>query len=167
MKAWVVISASILLIGCDRAVNAPETAMPVEIRELSEEEYDGFIATPGKLIAVMFHADWCEPCRQLGPVVEEVIEEFEGKVALGKVDVDELPELAKSLGVDGIPDLRLFRNGVMVDAMKGAIPRELFRNHVAIQVAELGESPANGEEAAATAPVIEPMKKPMRSPGPR
>ncbi|MGB6221056.1 thioredoxin family protein [Haloferula sp.] len=160
MKPLVFCSALVLLVGCDRLSDASDTpdTPQVAIRELSADEYEDFIATPGKLSAVMFHAEWCAPCKKLGPVVEDVVAEFEGKVILGKIDVDEESKLAQSLGVVGIPDLRLFRDGVMVDAMKGAIPKEQVRNHFAIQVAQVAESDGSAETAPASGPAIEPMK---------
>lgn len=167
MKLLIVCAGLVLLVGCDRlsdVSDAPETPQ-IEIRDLSAGEYEEFIATPGKLSAVIFHAEWCGPCKKLGPLVEDVVAEFEGKVVLGKIDVDEESELAQSLGVAGIPDLRLFRNGVMVDAMKGAIPKEQVRNHFAIQVAQVAGSDGSAETAPSSGPAIEPMKSDWLPPG--
>ena len=165
MKSLLLGAALILVAGCEASTEPPEAEVPVliETRHLTSGEYESFIATPGKLTAVMFHADWCAPCNQLAPVLEEVIEEFEGKAVLGMIDVDDSSELARSLGVVGIPDLRLFRDGVMVDSMKGAIPKEQLRNHFAIQVAQVGGAVELPQTT--TEPVIKPMEKDWLPPG--
>lgn len=166
MKALLIAGGAVIMFGCESSSETGQTgAVPVETKHLTAAEYEDFIATPGKLTAVMFHADWCGPCRQLGPVVEEVVAEFGGKAVLGKIDVDDSSELARRLGVSGIPDLRLFRDGVMVDSMKGALPKEGVRKHFAIQLAQLGASrlPQSGGEKSE--PAIQPMTKDWLPPG--
>lgn len=154
------------MFGCESSSETGQMgAVPVETKHLTAAEYEDFIATPGKLTAVMFHADWCGPCRQLGPVVEEVVAEFGEKAVLGKINVDDSSELARRLGVSGIPDLRLFRDGVMVDSMKGALPKEEVRNRFAIQVGQLGgaETPLPAGEKGD--PVIQPLTEDWLPPG--
>ena len=165
MKSLLLGAALVLFAGCKSSSETTEVEVPelIETRHLISEEYESFIATPGKLTVVMFHADWCAPCNQLAPVLEEVIEEFEGKAVLGMINVDDSSELAKSLGVVGIPDVRLFRDGVMVDAMKGVIPKGQLRNHLAIQVAQVGG--ATGLPKATTEPAVKPMEKDWLPPG--
>ena len=68
---------------------------------------------------VDFYADWCHPCHMMGPVIEQLASEFEGKVKIGKLDVDANEEIAIRYGVMGIPTLGLFSGGEMVDRLVG------------------------------------------------
>ncbi|MEP4076190.1 thioredoxin family protein [Haloferula sp.] len=168
MRSLVVAGSLLFLVACDRPSEAADEAgsEAVGTQHLTADNFDDFVATRGKLAVVMFHASWCGPCKIQEPIVEEVVAEFGGEAVFGMVNVDSSEHLAKSHGVTGIPDLRIYRNGVMVDAMKGAIPKEQVRNHFAIQVAQLGEAneeaPAGGGEAGAP---VSPMGKEWLPPG--
>ena len=74
-------------------------------------------------VLVDFWATWCGPCRMVGPVVSEIAEEYEGKVKVGKIDVDEEGELAEKYGVQSIPTLIFFRNGEEVSRQVGFAPK--------------------------------------------
>ncbi|MEM1085487.1 MAG: thioredoxin family protein [Verrucomicrobiota bacterium] len=169
MKARVMLGmAALLLASCDRLkVSTGSGEELIETAMLSSGDFESFIATEGKVVAVMFHADWCGPCKEMAPTVEAVVEEFGGQVVFGKIDVDDDGELAKSLGVNGIPDVRLYRNGVMVDAMMGAIPKEQVRNHVSIQVDQLGGTTGSADSPTGQTaePAIRPMEENWRPPG--
>jgi len=148
---------------------SPDTpALPgaPDVRELDPIEFDSFIATPGRLMVVDFHADWCGPCKVLGPVLEQVAGEFSNKVSIGKINVDHAGELAVREQVSGIPDVRLYRDGKRVAGFVGAVDaarlRLLFREHGA----GLGSAPPP-VEANAAPPVapIQPMRKDWLPPG--
>ncbi len=80
----------------------------------------------GKVMLVDFWANWCMPCRMLGPVIEKLAGDYEGKAEIGKVDVDEQGELAMHYGVMSIPTVILFKDGQEVTRLVGVQPEESF-----------------------------------------
>jgi thioredoxin 1 len=85
-------------------------------------------------VLVDFWAVWCGPCRVIAPIVEELSTELEGKVKVGKVDVDSNPVIASQYGIRSIPTLLVFKNGAVVEQMVGALPKQeivkMLNNHV-------------------------------------
>ncbi len=75
------------------------------------------------IMLVDFWAPWCGPCRMVSPIIELLSREYSGKVAFGKVNVDENQRIAASFGIQSIPTLMIFRNGKAVDVMVGALPK--------------------------------------------
>ena len=75
-------------------------------------------------VLVDFYADWCGPCRMMGPAVKKLAEEYEGRVKVGKVNVDREQELAMQFDVMSIPSFVIIKNGRVVDQALGAMPKE-------------------------------------------
>lgn len=81
-------------------------------------------------VVVDFWAEWCGPCKQIGPSLEEISNEMEGKIKVVKVDVDTNPSAAASLGVRGIPALFLFKNGEVLSNKTGAAPKAALKSWI-------------------------------------
>ena len=81
-------------------------------------------------VVVDFWAEWCGPCKHIGPLLEEISNEMEGKIKVVKVDVDTNPSAAASLGVRGIPALFLFKNGEVLSNKTGAAPKAALKSWI-------------------------------------
>lgn len=137
-----------------------------QISDISSADFAGFTSRKDALVIVDFHADWCGPCKMLGPILEKAAEAHPGVVYVGKVNVDQAPDLAAAQGVSGIPDVRIFKNGREVDRFVG-FPGE---KRVLDKIAELskGITPAASTTPVAQVPaepVIQPFQKDWMPPG--
>ena len=90
---------------------------------LTKENFDAEALKSDIPVLVDFWAEWCGPCRMFSPIVDEFAEENEGKVKVGKVNVDEQPDLAGRYGVMSIPTAILFKNGEIADTLVGVQPK--------------------------------------------
>ncbi len=88
------------------------------------------------VVVVDFWAPWCAPCRMVGPVIEELARDYSGKVAFGKLNVDENPMTAGEFQVQSIPTILIFRNGQPVDGVLGAVPRSILESKIKPYVGE-------------------------------
>ena len=95
------------------------------LQHFTEESFDKALAEPG-LLVVDFWADWCGPCKMLAPVIEQLAGDFDGKAVIGKVNVDDDPELALLYGILSIPTVIFFKDGEEVDKKIGVMPSEAF-----------------------------------------
>ena len=86
--------------------------------EINDTNFDEIIKSD-KPVLVDFWAEWCGPCRSIAPIVEELAEEYKGKVVVGKMDIDVNPNVPSKLGIRSIPTLAVFKNGEVVDKQVG------------------------------------------------
>ena len=89
--------------------------------QLNQDSFETQVQSAGGPVVVDFWAEWCGPCRALGPVVDKLADEFAGQATVAKVDVDKNPELAQRFGVRSIPTLVFFQDGREVDRVVGAL----------------------------------------------
>jgi thioredoxin 1 len=104
--------------------------------KLTDDSFENEVlnAESNKPVLVDFWAEWCGPCKMVGPVVEELAEEFEGKAKVGKVDVDSNPETSTKYGIRSIPSLLIFKNGEVVDQIVGAVPKAQLKKQLEAQL---------------------------------
>jgi len=95
-----------------------------KIITLTDQNFENEVKASQIPILVDFWAEWCAPCRMVAPVLDELAEEFDGKVKIGKLNVDQNRSVAAQYGVMSIPTLILFKNGELVEQMVGAQPKE-------------------------------------------
>ena len=101
---------------------------------LSDANFDQVI-NDDKPVLVDFWAEWCGPCKMIGPVVEELAAEYEGKAVIAKLNVDENPNTTVKFGVRSIPTLLVFKGGKIVDKQVGAVPKSVLAQKLQAQMA--------------------------------
>ena len=122
------------------------------ILEVTDGNFDQAVLKSDQPVMVDFWAIWCGPCKALAPVVDEVAAAYNGKVKVGKMDVDSNPVTPQRYGVRGIPTLLIFKNGKVQEQIVGYVAREVIANRI-ITAAKLGErDPVRLREAALSKP---------------
>ena len=90
---------------------------------VTDQDFEEQVEQSKLPVLVDFWADWCVPCKMIAPIVEDLAEEYDGKVAFAKVDVDSNPNIAMKFGIRSIPTLLVFKDGAPVDQVVGAVPK--------------------------------------------
>ena len=96
--------------------------MAIQVTDANFDE----LVNSGKPMVLDFWAEWCGPCRMVGPIVDELATEYEGKVIIGKIDVDNNDDVVSQFGIRNIPTILFFKDGVVVDKQVGAAPKATF-----------------------------------------
>ena len=91
--------------------------------EVTDDSFSNEVLNSELPVLVDFWAEWCGPCKMVSPIVEELANEYNGKVKVAKLDVDSNPQTATNYGIRGIPTLLMFKDGSAVDQIVGAIPK--------------------------------------------
>ncbi len=92
--------------------------------EFTEKNFESLAVKSDKLVMIDFWAEWCGPCRMVGPLVDELASEYDGKAIVGKVNVDLHGGIAAQFGVRNIPTIIFLKNGELVDKVVGAVPKD-------------------------------------------
>ena len=98
--------------------------------EFSDSNFEQEVLNSETPVLVDFWAEWCGPCRMLGPIIEEVGKEYEGKAVVGKLDVDSNQEFAAKFGVRNIPTVLVFKDGELVNRQVGVSPKNVYTESI-------------------------------------
>ncbi len=99
-------------------------------KEFTDGNFKEEVITSDKLTVVDFWAEWCGPCRAIGPVIEDLSKEYAGKVNIGKVNVDENSDLSITYGITSIPCILFIKDGKVVDKQVGAVPKAVLERKI-------------------------------------
>lgn len=105
----------------------------METIEITDANFNEVLNTD-KPVLIDFWAEWCGPCKMIGPIVTELASDYEGKAVIGKVNVDENPNTAAQFGIRSIPTLLVFKDGEVVDKQIGAVPKAVLAGKLDAQI---------------------------------
>ena len=98
--------------------------------EITDANFDELVLKSEKPVVVDFWAEWCGPCRMIGPLISEMSKEYEGKALIGKVNVDQNPNTSMKYGVRSIPTILILKNGEVVDKHVGVITKQALEDKI-------------------------------------
>jgi thioredoxin 1 len=104
------------------------------VSKVTDQNFESEVMRSEKPVLLDFTATWCGPCKALAPIVEDVAKEYEGKLKVGKLDIDDSPGVASRFGIRGVPTVIVFKNGKEVARQVGLVPKPrlvaLFQDHL-------------------------------------
>ena len=108
----------------------------VEPIEITDDNFQEEVLNSEIPVLVDFWADWCQPCKMIAPSVAQVADEYDGKIKVGKLDVDSNPRTSTALNIRGIPALLIFNEGKPIDQIIGAVPKSIIQKKLDEALAE-------------------------------
>jgi thioredoxin 1 len=106
-----------------RAASMAHQGEPMATVKVTDDSFDADVLKSSTPVLVDFWAEWCGPCKQIGPALEQIADELSGQVVIAKVNIDDSPMVPSRLGVKGIPTLMLFKDGQLASMKVGAMPK--------------------------------------------
>jgi len=97
---------------------------------VTDEQFEADVLQADTPVLVDFWAEWCQPCKMIAPIVEELAGEFDGKIKFTKMDVDSNPKTPMNYGIRGIPTLIIFQDGQAIDQLVGALPKATLKKRL-------------------------------------
>jgi len=101
-----------------------------QIMHVTDDSFEKEVLQSDQAVLVDYWAEWCGPCKQIAPALDEIGEELQGKMTIAKVNIDENPMTPSNYGVRGIPTLMLFKNGEVADMKVGALPKSKLKEWI-------------------------------------
>ena len=105
--------------------------------DVTDEKFEEDVLHADTPVLVDFWAEWCQPCKMIAPIVEELAGEFDGKIKFTKMDVDSNPKTPMSYGIRGIPTLLIFQGGQAVEQVVGAVPKATLKKRLETVLAKV------------------------------
>lgn len=114
--------------------NLPESAMSEKMIQLTDDSFEADVLQSDKPVLVDFWAEWCGPCKMIAPILNEIADEFDGRVTIGKLNIDQNAGTPPKFGIRGIPTLLLFKDGQVAATKVGALSKtqlvEFLENNI-------------------------------------
>ncbi len=101
-----------------------------QVKTFTDSNFESSVLQSGQTVLVDFWAEWCGPCKRLGPTIDALASDYQGKVTVGKLNVDDNPNTAFKFQIRGIPAVLLFKNGELVESVIGLAPKEDFKRAI-------------------------------------